>query len=97
VWDYCVNFNHPLILLPNWWKMIADIKLYSSLGMKGIMFEGDDVHRTADLEEMRAWVTNRLMWDATLDGAALVSEFLTGYYGGAYGARFWTSFCTGCH
>jgi len=27
VWDYTVNFNHPIILLPNWFAMIDNMAL----------------------------------------------------------------------
>lgn len=80
IWDYCTNFNHPMVVLPNWWKMIEDTKLFASLGVSGLMFEGDSTIQTADLHEMRAWVLSQLMWDAGRDGDALIREFLVNFY-----------------
>lgn len=80
LWDYFTNFNHPLVLLPNWFKMIEDIKLYTSLGVSGLNYEGNSGEQTSDLHAMRAWVCAQLSWDATRDGYALIEEFLVNYY-----------------
>ena len=69
-----------MILLPNWWKMVEDVKLYASLGISGLTFEGSATIATADLHEMRAWVLTQLMWDASRDGDSLIREFLVNFY-----------------
>ena len=69
-----------MILLPNWFKMIEDTKLYASLGISGLTFEGSATIATADLHEMRAWVLTQLMWDASRDGDSLIREFLVNFY-----------------
>jgi hypothetical protein len=80
LWDYFGNFVHPMILLPNWFKMVDDIKLYASLGVSGVMFEGQVNVQPADLHELRAWVFAQLSWDATRDGESLINEFLANQY-----------------
>jgi hypothetical protein len=74
------NFNHPMILLPNWFKMVEDIQLYASLGVSGIDWEGNSAVATADLHDMRAWVCAQLSWDAERDGRVLIEEFLVNVY-----------------
>jgi hypothetical protein len=69
-----------MILLPNWFKMIEDVKLFASLGISGLIFEGNTVIQTADLHEMRGWVLTQLMWDASQDGDALIYEFMVNFY-----------------
>jgi hypothetical protein len=80
VWDYFTDFNHPLVLLPNWFKMVEDIKLYGALGVSALNYEGNGAVQTADLHAMRAWVCGQLAWDAERDGLALIREFLVNYY-----------------
>lgn len=69
-----------MILIPNWFKMIADIKLYASLNISGLTFEGNSQIQTADLHDMRAWIFSQLAWDASRDGDELVNEYLVNYY-----------------
>ena len=60
--------------------MLEDIKLYASLGLTGLNYEGSSTIQTADLHAMRAWVVSSLSWDAGRDGVALINEFLVNYY-----------------
>ena len=74
------NFAHPMVLLPNWFKMVEDIQLYASLGVSGLDWEGNSAVATADLHAMRAWVCAQLSWDASRDGYGLIEEFLANVY-----------------
>ena len=60
--------------------MVADIKLYASLGVSGVLFEGETPVQTADLHQMRSWVFGQLSWDASRHGEGLIQEFLVNSY-----------------
>ena len=53
IWDYTTNFNYPFLVLPNWFKLGADVALYRSLNVSGVMMEGAGSTSTPDLHEMR--------------------------------------------
>lgn len=80
VWDFSCQQNHPMVLLPNWWKLAEDAKTFHALGVAGVFAEADPTFVTPDLQELRAWVLQSLLWDVRRDADALIDEFLAGYY-----------------
>ena len=68
--------------------MFADIQLFAALGVGGIMPEGQR-GATADLHELRSWVSASLYWDASRDPDALVGAALAA-------ERDWRAAQNGC-
>lgn len=83
IWDYLTNFAHYVQPYPNWFLLCENIRFYLANGVKGIFNEGNYQSVGGEMSELRAWVLAKLMWDPSLDTAALVREFLEGYYGPA--------------
>ena len=66
---------------PNYFNIESDIKLLHQHNVTGIFAEADQSYPTADLNELRAWLFANLAFDPSLNGTALMTEFLVGFYG----------------
>jgi len=80
IWDYVTNFSLPLQPHPNLRVLAPNMRFFRRHGAKGVFEEGGHYTRGAAFSDIRAWVLARLLWNADLDGDALVREFVTGYY-----------------
>lgn len=85
VWDYTTNFMHFLMPFPNFQVLGPNLRFLAENHVTG-MFEqgnGDTLH--GEMQELRAYVLAKLLWNPYQDTDALILEFLTGYYGMAAG------------
>ena len=85
IWDYLVNFTNYLAPHPNLRTLGPNVKFFARNGVAGIFAQGayeGDANFT-ELSELRQWVLLKLYWDAELEAADLIDEFLEGYYGAA--------------
>ncbi len=83
IWDYTTNFRHHVMPHPNLRVLGPNIKFFADHNVKGIFEQGAYGTYGAEMAELRAWVLAKLLWDPSRDGAALIDEFLAGYYGPA--------------
>ena len=81
IWDYVTNFENYVQPHPNWYTLGSNMRFFVGNNVKGVFEQGCHESDGAEMAELRAWVLAKLMWDPTLDAAALISEFLAGYYG----------------
>ena len=82
IWDYNVNFKHFLAPMPNVDVMAANIRFWVKNNAKGVMLQGGH-QGPSDGDQMKAWVTSKLLLDPTRDEKALVQDFIWGHYGPA--------------
>jgi len=80
VWDYNVNFSHYLAPMPNVEVMAANIRFWTKNNAEGVMLQGG-YQGPAERDELKAWVTAKLLWDPSRDEKALVTDFIWGHYG----------------
>ncbi len=85
MWDYMVNFLHYLMPQPNLDVLVPNIRYYAAHGVAGIMSQGAWDCWYAEMAPLRGWVIARAMWNPESDGAALIDDFVKGYYGPAAG------------
>ena len=86
IWDYVADWTEYLRPLPNWFVLAANVATFRAAGVENL-YEGGVVDTDGtELAELRAWVLAQLLWDPTLDGDAVVAEFLKGYYGASAAA-----------
>lgn len=79
VWDYTTNYNDYLGPHPNLRVLAPNVRYFVDHGAVGLFEEGEG----DDFCELKNWLLMRLMWEPHLDDAALIDEFLRGYYGAA--------------
>ena len=82
VWDYNVNFSHYLAPMPNIDVMATNIRFWVKNNAEGVMLQGG-YQGPAERDELKSWVTAKLLWDPTRDEKALVSDFIWGHFGAA--------------
>ena len=84
IWDYAVNYHNYLLPFPCFRSMYKNIQLYKKLGVKGLLMEGNfSLGGGGYFDELKAYLTSRLMGFDERKLEDIVSEFCDGYYGKA--------------
>ena len=85
VWEYCVTYGkgsgYPF---PNENYILEKFRFYADNGVKGFFLEHEHP-ACSDMYELKFHLECRAMEDPYQDGAALVDDFMTRYYGAAGG------------
>jgi hypothetical protein len=82
IWDYNVNFSHYLAPMPNLDVMAANIRFWIKHHAEGVMLQGG-YQGPAERDELKSWVTAKLLWNPAWDEKALALDFIRGHYGKA--------------
>ena len=84
IWHYSTVFPHYLMPFPDLHELKADIPMYKRNGVKGIFVEGDYAPGGGGwMDELKAFLCAKLMWDAHADPREIQADFLNGYFGKA--------------
>lgn len=83
IWDYVTNFRGYLLPHPNLHVLAPNLRFFVAHRAIGIFEQGDSGCRVGDFVRLRAWYLAHLLWNPAADEEALLTEFLTGYYGAA--------------
>eukprot|EP00038_Savillea_parva_P005206 m.149867 g.149867 ORF g.149867 m.149867 type:complete len:651 (-) comp11676_c0_seq7:399-2351(-) len=83
VWDYVVNYKNAVQPFPNYFDIGPRYQWYADKGVTGIYSEGFGHGPGCDMDALKAFVIESMMWDPKQNPTALVTEFLNGYYGNA--------------
>lgn len=82
VWDYAVNFANYLQPFPVFHTLGENIKLYSKMGVKGLLEQGNFSYGgSAAMDDLKVYIMSKLMWNPKLDTQTLIDEFTEGVYG----------------
>lgn len=82
IWDYAVNFSNYLQPFPNLYQMAENIKLYKRHGIRGVLQQGNFSYGGgAAMDELKAYLIAKLLWDTQSDTEQVIDEFLCGVYG----------------
>ncbi len=82
IWDYNVNFSHYLAPMPNLPVIADNIRFWVEHNAIGLLTQGG-YQSTSERDQLRSWVIAKLMWDPARDVAALVNDFVFGYFDAA--------------
>lgn len=81
IWDYAVNYRNYLLPFPNIRSMAQNIKLYRDYNVKGILMEGNfSQGGKGYMDELKSYITARLLKNPDYDLNYLIKEFCDGYY-----------------
>lgn len=83
VWDYVTNFRNYFRPHPNLRVLGPNLRFFAENSTRGVFEQGSSCSNSGEMEELRAWLLSRLLWDPYQDDNALTNEFLSGYYGKA--------------
>ena len=84
VWNYVTCFAHYFMPFPNWRAIKRHMGFMLDRNLKGLFQQGNFSRGDgADLNEMRAYVITKLLWNPDADVDALMREFADYFYGAA--------------
>jgi len=84
IWDYTTCFAHYPSPHPNWHTLQPNMKAFIRNHVKGVFEQANGaVGGGVDLNELRAYIITKLLWDADTDVARHMEEFTDFYYGAA--------------
>jgi hypothetical protein len=83
IWDYTTDFAHYIQPHPNYGVLGTNLRLFVKNNVTGVFEQGAYQSWGSEMAELRAWMLAKLLWNPSLDSAALRQEFLSGYYGPA--------------
>jgi len=76
IWDYTTDYVHYLVPMANWPVVNGNTRFFLEHGATGVMYESE----LNDIDEMRAWVWAKQLWDPYRDTRPLMEDFVFGYY-----------------
>lgn len=82
IWDYAVNFRNYLLPFPNIRTMAKNINLYKKYNVKGVLMQGNFSYGGKGyLDELKSYVTARLLSDTNESLDYIIKDFCDNYYG----------------
>ncbi len=96
IWDYTTCFNFYPTPHPNWFCLQPNMQLFKENGVCGVFEQANtSEHGGVDLNELRAYIISKLLWNVHEDVEALITEFTDFYYGagGQYIKEYIKTFC----
>lgn len=85
IWDYVTNFSHFWMPHPNLHVLAENLRFFTDNNVKGIFEQGCGSPGGAELNDLRAYILSKAMWDPHCDVKKLRTEFLAAVYGDAAG------------
>lgn len=84
IWDYTTSFSHYPAPHPNWRTLQPNMQAFIKNNVKGVFEQANGAAKGGcDLNELRAYVIAKLLWDADTDVKRHIVEFTDYYYGAA--------------
>ncbi len=84
IWDYTTCFAHYPAPHPNWHVLQPNMQAFVRNHVKGVFEQANGaMGGGVDMNELRAYLLTRLMWDADTDLQKHITEFTDYYYGDA--------------
>ena len=84
IWDYTTGFAHYPAPHPNWNVLQPNIQAFIRNNAKGVFEQAcGAIGGSTDLNELRAYLLSKLLWDANCDIKQHMTEFCDYYYGPA--------------
>ena len=81
IWDYLADFRSYMLPHMNLRSIAPNIRTFVDAGAIGVFEQGDACCAAGELAPLRFWLVAHLLWDPSQDEAALIDDFVTGYYG----------------
>lgn len=84
IWDYTTSFSHYAAPHPNWRTLPVNMRAFAANNVKGVFEQANGAsHGGCDLNELRAYLISKLLWDPDTDVDLHIQEFTDYYYGAA--------------
>jgi len=83
IWDYVTNFSHYWMPHPNLHVLAPNIRFFCENNVRGLFEQGCSAPGGGEMNDLRAYILSKAMWDPDVDAAKLRAEFLSALYGSA--------------
>ncbi|NLO36344.1 MAG: DUF4838 domain-containing protein [Clostridiaceae bacterium] len=84
IWDYTTCFAHYPMPFPNWNVLQPNMQAFVRNNVKGVFEQAcGAAGGSTDLNELRAYLLAKLLWDPDCDLEAHMQDFLNAFYGAA--------------
>lgn len=84
IWDYTTCFAHYPMPYPNWNVLQPNMQAFVRNHVRGVFEQANGAHGGGvDLNELRAYLIGKLLWDADCSLEVHMMDFLNGFYGNA--------------
>jgi len=83
IWDYVINYAHSVCPFPNLYVLKPNIDFFIKNGVKGIYEEACYYTKGSEMQELRAYLMAKTLWDPHYDTDKAIAEFCSAYYGPA--------------
>ena len=96
IWDYTTCFAHYPTPHPNWHALQPNMKAFIRNHVRGVFEQANGAQGGGvDLNELRAYIITKLLWDADTDVERHIREFTDHYYGagGVYIREYIETLC----
>lgn len=96
IWDYTTCFNYYPTPHPNWRSLQPNAKLFKDNGVIGVFEQANGAKKGGtDLNELRAYVISKLLWNVNADVKAIIKDFTSYYYkdAGVYIEEYINALC----
>ncbi len=87
IWDYVTNFSHFWMPHPNFHVLAENIRFFYENNVRGLFEQGSGPNAVCggEMNDLRAYILSKAMWDPYCDVKKLRTEFLAAVYGDAAG------------
>ena len=83
IWDYVTNFSHYWMPHPNFHVLAENIRFFWQNNVRGLFEQGCAAPVGGEMNDLRAYLLGKAMWDPGVDADRLRAEFLQAVYGSA--------------
>ena len=83
IWDYVTNFSHYWMPHPNFHVLAENIRFFAQNHVRGLFEQGCGAPGGGEMNDLRAYLLGKAMWDPDMDVRSARSEFLAAVYGHA--------------
>jgi hypothetical protein len=83
IWDYVINYAHSICPFPNLYVLKPNTQFFIKNGVKGIYEESCYFTKGSEMQELRAYIMAKTLWDPNYDTDKAINEFCAAFYGPA--------------
>ncbi len=83
IWDYVTNFSHYWMPHPNLHVLAENIRFFCENHVRGLFEQGCGAEGGGEMNDLRAYLLGRAMWNPYMDAQKEMRAFLAAVYGSA--------------
>jgi hypothetical protein len=82
IWTWNTDFDNFVLPWPDYYSVGPNTRTFVEHGVTGAYQEGNFMAYVGDLQEMKSWVGQKILWDPSQSDTELITQFLRGWFCG---------------